>query len=177
MEVWYRKKFQKYEPLSTSIKSNGWSVHLFAIEVGARGYCSTTVKSCLCRLGFSGKLLKSTIKKLSLSSLKASFQIGMSTDCKRWLDEKVTTSPIKTISKAPLSCSASKTSKIPLDSEAIQASVKNCGVLNKGNTIYINAALQSLSTMVQFWSNSNAVSKRLSPFVSSFKNNVSFKII
>ena len=48
---------------------------LFAIEVGARGYCSTTVKSCLCRLGFSGKLLKSTIKKLSLSSLKPSFQI------------------------------------------------------------------------------------------------------
>ena len=130
MEVWHQKKCQKDEPLSTSIKSNGWSVHLFVIEVGAKGYCSTTVKSSLCRLGFSGKFLKSTIKKLSLSSLKASFQICLSRDCKRWLEEKVTISPIKTVSNvAPLSsCSASKTTKITLDCEAIQASVKNCVV-------------------------------------------------
>ena len=165
-----RKKCHKYEPLSTSIKSNGWSVHLFGIEVGARGYCSTRVKSCLCRLGFSGKFLKSTIKKLSLSSLKASFQICLSRDCKRWLEEKVTISPIKTVSNvAPLSsCSVSKTTKITLDCEAIQASVKNCGILNKGSTCYINATLPSLSTMVQFCSNFNAVSETLSPFVSSF---------
>ena len=68
MEVWHQKKFKKYKPVSTSIKSNGCSIHLFAIEVGARGYCSTTIKCCLSCLGFSGKLLKSTIKKLSLSS-------------------------------------------------------------------------------------------------------------
>ena len=147
MEVWHQKKFQKYEPLSTSIKSNSWSVSLFAIEIGARGYCSTTVKSCLCRLGFSGKLLKSTIKKFSWSSLKVSFQIWLSRDCNRWLEEKMTISPIKIVSNvAPLSCSALKTSKITSDCEALQASVKNCGILNKGNTCYINATLQSLST-------------------------------
>ena len=38
MEVWHQKKFEKCDTLRTSIKSNGWSVQLFATEVGARGY-------------------------------------------------------------------------------------------------------------------------------------------
>ena len=96
MEVCHQQKFEKYELLSTSIKSNGWPVYLFAIEVGARGYCSTTAKFCLLSLlGFSGKLLKSEIKQLSLSSLKASFQIWLSRDCNSWLEEKVTIAPMK----------------------------------------------------------------------------------
>ena len=59
MEVWNHKIFGKYESLSTSIKSNDWSIHPFAIEVCARGYCAMTVKSCLSHLSFSGKFLKS----------------------------------------------------------------------------------------------------------------------
>ena len=47
MEVWHDKNFEKHESLSSSIKSNGWPVHFFTIEVGAGGHCSTTVKSCL----------------------------------------------------------------------------------------------------------------------------------
>ena len=82
MEVWYQKNLEKCQPLSTSIKSNSWSVHLFAIEVGARGYCSTPVNSYLSSLGFPGKASKSTSKKLSLSLFKASFQIWLSRDCK-----------------------------------------------------------------------------------------------
>ena len=95
IEAWYQKKFEKCEPLGTSIKSNGWSVRLFAIKVSAKGSSSTTVKSCLSRLGFLGKLLKSTIKQLSLSSLKVCVQIWLSRDCKRWLVEKVIISPWK----------------------------------------------------------------------------------
>ena len=75
MEVCHQKKFQKYEPLSASIKSNGRSVHHFANGVGVRGHCPTTVKSCLFCQSFSGKQLKSTIKQISFSSLKASLQI------------------------------------------------------------------------------------------------------
>ena len=129
MEVCHQKKIEKYEPVSTSIKSNGLAVYLFAIEVGASVYCSTAVKSCLFPLAFSGKLLNSTIKKLSLSSLKALFQIWLSRDCKRFLEEKVTISPIKAVSNAaPLSSSMSKTSKITSGSQVIQTSVKNCGI-------------------------------------------------
>ena len=43
-EQWHEKKFHKYDPLSKSISSNGWKVYLFPIEVGARGYCGTSVK-------------------------------------------------------------------------------------------------------------------------------------
>ena len=61
IEVWHYKKFEKCHPLSLAMVSNGWSVRLFLIEIGARGYCSATVKSCLMRLGFSTSLVKSTL--------------------------------------------------------------------------------------------------------------------
>ena len=77
--------------------------------------------------------------------------------------------PIKTISiVVPLSSSTSKTSKITSGCQVIRASIKNYGVLNKGNTCYISATLQCFSIKVQFWSSFNAVSKALSPTVSSF---------
>ena len=69
---------------------------------------------------------------------------------------------------APLSSSTWKASDTASNRQAIQASVKNCGILNKGNTGYIIAILQFHSTMEEFWSSFNAVSKTLSPFVSSF---------
>ena len=37
MEVRHSKKFEKYHHLSLAMISNGWSVHLFLTEVGARG--------------------------------------------------------------------------------------------------------------------------------------------
>ena len=81
----------------------------------------------------------------------------------------MTISPIKTVSNiATLSSSTSKTSKIISNCQAIRVSVKNYGILNKGNTCCINATIHCLSTMVQFWSSFNAVSKTLSPFVSFF---------
>ena len=80
IEVWLNKKFEK----SLAMVSNGWSVHLFPTEVGGRGYFSVTRKSCLMRLGFSTSLVKSTLKSLSLISSKASFQICLSWDSRKW---------------------------------------------------------------------------------------------
>ena len=84
MEEWHKKKWYKYEGLLSSVSLNGWEAHLFPIGVGSRGYCATTVKSCLMRLGFSGKTLRTTLKSLSMSSLKASFQIWLSRDTRDW---------------------------------------------------------------------------------------------
>ena len=89
---WHNKKFVKYHSLSLAMVSNGWSVHWFPIKVGARGYCSVTVKSCIMRLGFCANLVKFTLKSLiltslkslSLTSLKASFQIWLSWDSRKW---------------------------------------------------------------------------------------------
>ena len=80
MPTWHEKKYDKYSPLCAAIKSNGWSVNLFAVEVGARGYCSETVRSCLRRLGFTNKLCRSALKSLSTTSMKCSFYIFLSRD-------------------------------------------------------------------------------------------------
>ena len=40
MESWHSTKINKYLALKATIESNGWSVEIFAVEVGARGYCS-----------------------------------------------------------------------------------------------------------------------------------------
>ena len=49
---------------------------LFPLEVGARGYCFTNVKSCLMRLGCSSNLVKSTLKSLCLTSLTVHLKFG-----------------------------------------------------------------------------------------------------
>ena len=40
MESLHSIKLSKYLPLVDVIRRSGWSVDLFAIEMGARGYCS-----------------------------------------------------------------------------------------------------------------------------------------
>ena len=178
-EQWHEKKFLKYDPLSKSISSNGWKVYLFPIEVGARGYCGTSVKSCFHRLGFSGKLLKRLMKSVSVSSIKASFFIWQSKDSKTW-NKPVTTPPDntmkpvvtpqvntnlnsrvrqnKTMPSANSNQSQNKTSTV----------VSNVGLINKGNTCYINSCLQCLSVMPEFWSNLSSSAEKPIPFVSSF---------
>ena len=86
MGVWHEEKSQKYHPLCTSIRSNSWSVYFFAVEVavGARGFCAESVRSCLRRLGFSNKLCNKTLKTLSSTSLKCSFEIWLSRNSKSW---------------------------------------------------------------------------------------------
>ena len=42
MEKWHDHKINKYLPLKSAIKPRGWKVDFYAIEVGARGSCSTS---------------------------------------------------------------------------------------------------------------------------------------
>ena len=73
MSQWHEEKSQKYYPLCCSIRSNGWSVYFYAIEVGARGFCAESVRSCLCSLGFNNRLCRKTLQTLSSVSLRCSF--------------------------------------------------------------------------------------------------------
>ena len=57
MESWHSTKVNKHLALKATIESNGWSVGLFAVEVGARGYCSKSVLCCLRKLGFNNTLI------------------------------------------------------------------------------------------------------------------------
>ena len=74
MESWHSPKI-KYLASDTTIESNGWSVKLFAVEVGTRGYCSKSLLCCLKKLSFNTTLIKNNIKKLSKSSMECSFCI------------------------------------------------------------------------------------------------------
>ena len=131
--------------------------YMFPIEVGARAYCSSTVKSCLMRLGFSTSLVKSTLKSLSLTSLKASFQIWLPRNSRKW--ENVIT-PFHS-SKEQQSQNIKKTYGNPDTSQLVSfnhsfeqlQTTMNCGLPNKEHTCYVNVSLQSLSTMIKLWSN------------------------
>ena len=84
MESWHGTKINNYSALKTIVGSKGWCVELFAVEVGARGYCSRSVLCCFKKLGFNNKLIKNTIKKLSKSSMECSFCIWLARNNKEW---------------------------------------------------------------------------------------------
>ena len=84
MESWHSTKINKYLALKTTIESNGWSVELFAVEVGARGYCSNSVLCYLKKLGFHNTLLRNNIKNLSKLSMECSFCIWLVRNNKEW---------------------------------------------------------------------------------------------
>ena len=84
MESWHSTKINKYLALKTVIESNGWCVELFAVEVGAREYCSKSVLCCFKKLGFNNTRIRNTIKKLSKSSMECSFCIWLAGNSKHW---------------------------------------------------------------------------------------------
>ena len=84
MESWHGTKISKYLALKAIVESKGWGVELFAVEVGARGYCPKSVLCCSKKLGFNNKLIRNTIKKLSKSSMECSFCIWLVRNNKEW---------------------------------------------------------------------------------------------
>ena len=77
-------KTKKYSDLVDAIRANGWVCHIFAIEVGARGFNSTHVPFCLKSLGFLPKSVKSLLGKMSQAALKGSYQIWLARNDRAW---------------------------------------------------------------------------------------------
>ena len=82
--AWQAEKLKRYKELKSEMEKNRWKVNLFAIEVGARGYCSTSVRSCLHALGFSAKKLKEALQKFGRIALECSFHIWLCRNQKEW---------------------------------------------------------------------------------------------
>ena len=180
MECWHNVKLNKYSVLVNIIRSNGWCVDIFAIEVGARGYCSRSVTSCLKALGFSNKLAFSTAKTVGQTSMKSSFCIWLARDSKMWCQPALISS-LKSLSKpesrVPPPASSSNETEIsfkPCDSPnpKIQKSIpsrisvpKHAGLLNKGNTCYANSILQAFSVIPTLWSQLPSEGSCQSPLV------------
>ena len=87
--VRHNYKINKYSNLVELIELNNWECHFFAIEVGARGYCATSVSSFLKRIGFKPKAAKKFQNELSLASMRASFQLWLARDNKDWKPEQI----------------------------------------------------------------------------------------
>ena len=74
----------RYEALCVSIRENGWRHHLFATEVGARGYSAYNVRSCFRRLGLNTKETKVVLSELTSTAIQCSFIIWLNRDNKIW---------------------------------------------------------------------------------------------
>ena len=136
-----------FKVLKAIIKSKGWCVELFAVEVGAWGYCSKSVLCCFKKLGFNNKLIRNTIKKLSKSSMECSFCIWLARNNKEWTQPaancKLNDSSKETCN-SPSSMSSLKQTTKPVSNTK---SIRSVGFINKGNTCYANSIFQILSAM------------------------------
>ena len=156
-------KVLKYSSLCQDIRSKDWKVFFFAVEVGARGYCAETVKTCLRSLGFSSKRVRSSLKLLSLCAIKSSFVIWMSRDSKEWdssyllerrEEQPIRKTPPNSPSRQPSSGHLPSSTKRQEETSTIPSPVvKLNGLLNKGNTCYVNSILQCLHALTNFISN------------------------
>ena len=83
-EIRHIEKSIKYNPLILEIQKNDWQVDSFAVEVGARGYCSTSLKQCFRALGFSSKQVRDSLPSIGRISLECSFHIWLSRNTSEW---------------------------------------------------------------------------------------------
>ena len=162
-------------------------VSFCAVEVGARGYAAESLLSCLRCLGFPSKLCRSTIKNISTTCLKCSFDIWMVRNFSSWKLEgpckspsDVSSGPAATTSASSKSIhlSTSKTASFPPETrkvdhpKTVKASQKKvnvnhfrCGLFNKGNTCYVNVILQALRPLSSLWSDKYAVTVICTPYL------------
>ena len=194
MEAWHSEKVSKYSSLVSVIQSNGWMVDMFAIEVGARGFCSSTVPRTLKRLGFNNRLANKTSKLLAETSRKSSFSIWLARNSKEWLPEGVSSSqqlqkprepnsatstpvnhPLKSVPCTTPSPSTTATSQPSSKRKNVYPEKKlhHAGFVNKGNTCYINAILQALSVLPSIWCQYPSETHSVPAFVRTFLYNMS----
>ena len=65
IEVSHERKLSRYSGLVAQCRNNGWHCELFAVEVGARGFISSSMLSCLTRFGLSGRRIRKAARELS----------------------------------------------------------------------------------------------------------------
>ena len=63
-------------PLKSVFENSGWNVNLFAVELGARGYCSRSILCYFKSLGLRNRTINATIKQLASVQWSAPFVSG-----------------------------------------------------------------------------------------------------
>ena len=80
----HEDKFARYTDLEADCELAGWKVHLFAVEVGARGYTAQSLSSCLRALGLKNQPLRKCIEEAGNEALRTSFHVWVWRDSDKW---------------------------------------------------------------------------------------------
>ena len=180
MESWHNTKLSKYHALKTIIESNGWRVDLIAIEVGARGFPSTTLTNALKKLGYNNKLTRLTSKALGRIAMECSFCIWVARNSKTWETDKV--SDCSSLQRETILPKPSP--KINTPEKATRLVKTNIsqgstrlpkGFVNKGNTCYANSILQALSVLPLIWCKVPSETSNISPLLKAIALNMTMK--
>jgi surface antigen len=78
------RKVKRYIDLQLLIRENGWTPHLFTIEVGARGFVAKSTIRMFRSLGLSHSSTSKCAKELSVIAAKCSYAIYLARDCVHW---------------------------------------------------------------------------------------------
>jgi len=87
IEARNREKLAKYTTLVADCQIANWKVHLFAVEVGARGYAAQSLTTCLRLLGLKGRPLRTCVEAAGDEALRTSFWLWFLKENEVW--EKV----------------------------------------------------------------------------------------
>ena len=78
------RKRERYVNIQLLIRENGWTPHLFTIEVGVRGFVAKSTIRMFRSIGFSGSTTSRVAKDLSAIVAKCSYAIYTARDCVNW---------------------------------------------------------------------------------------------
>lgn len=85
----HERKINRYASLQSDCEENGYSSHIFAIEIGSLGFVSSSLTHCLESLGFPRTKSREVRDVLSRVSLRCSYFIYLKRQSPLWGDERM----------------------------------------------------------------------------------------
>ena len=179
MASWHSTKIGKYSNLIHTIRNNKWYVDFFAVEVGARGYSSHSLKNAFKNLGLTNKTISAAVKNLGRIAMECSFCIWLHRKSKDWSADSTTffenrkddfQTDFPNCCNQKQNSPKSNTSSVTKQTTSLS---KHTGFINKGNTCYINSILQAFSALPSFWCQNSSQSGTFSPLSRALSLNLS----
>ena len=84
VEVSGELKKMRYAPLQEQGKANGWKVHVWAVEVGCRGFPAASMASFLKDIGMAGSERNRLLKRIGDEAMMASRRIWNWSNLPKW---------------------------------------------------------------------------------------------